>query len=391
MHRGPKPRARAWLYPVVGDRGKSLILRKARWVLLNYPVITSRSRDNAGGYDHLVGNLQVYRHMGFKVVCICRWAPNLIDRFEGAWILNIVPGAAVPKTPSSVCADQVGVSPTSQLPEAWRWIAQGLRGVVLTLLCAGLQRLLRPCLLHQRANLRLMISPSDNEIAHLVELNDEYVPQAVCDAYLTVVPRPSLPVAQFIWRWPVPEVASFDAQLFQQRLIELAQPSRRIKVVLFGIGGTTSLKVIHRFIAEHSWFQGVDFELHVYGGHGNSSFVEGVVHHNWCEPAQFDSQNYDAGVLYYDPLVYDDKRLSLGSPTKLWKYIDWSLPVFSNRSFVSKHFLGCFDENRNVLLSKDLAQKYADHLQALRRETLPITYADQMFGFLQKNFLLSSK
>jgi hypothetical protein len=357
----------------------SLSERQARWVLLNYPVITSRSRDNSGGYDHMIGNLQVYRHLGYRVVCICRWSPRLIDWLEGALVLNIVPGAAMPTSP---VAGQPSVDKPTTYLTALRRLAQAVRATALTLLGAGLQWLLRPRLLHQRANLRLMITPRDQAVTHLVELNDEYVPAAPCDAYLTVAPRPALPVPQFVWRWPVPLVAQFDVQLFLKRLAGLAQPVRPLKVLLFGIGGTTAPQAIRQFIASHPWFQGNGFELHIYGGAAAFPAADGVVQHGWCDSAQFAAQDYDAAVLYYDPQVYDDVRLRLGSPTKLWKYIDWSLPVFCNRPHVSELFLGCFDTSRTVLLEIDCARRYAEHLQAMRRRTLPANYADSLGTFL---------
>jgi hypothetical protein len=352
-----------------------LTARYAGWVLLNYPVVTSRSRDNAGGYDHLLGNIQAYRHLGFKVLCICRWSPRLVDRLEGALVLNIVPGAAVPAPATSA------VAKLRPMP-VWRRLAQAARASALALLGAGLQRLLRPQLLHQRANLRLMFAPHVHGVTHLVELNDEYVPPGPCDACLTVAPRPTLAAPQFVWRWPVPEVARFDPARFQQRLASLARPDHSLKVLLFGIGGTTVSQAIRRFIGGHPWFDQAAFELHVYGGDAGAPAVDGVVQHGWCDPALLDTRDFDAAVLYYDPQVYDDDRLRLGSPTKLWKYIDWSLPVFCNRPYVSEHFLVRFDASREVLDDPSQGKRYAAHLQALRRDTLPVTYAEGLAGFL---------
>ena len=81
--------------------------------------------------------------------------------------------------------------------------ARAVRNGLLALVGTGLQCVLRPRLLHQRANLRFMVSPRDRNALHLIELNDEFVPAERCDAYLTVVPRPALDGSQFAWRWPV--------------------------------------------------------------------------------------------------------------------------------------------------------------------------------------------
>ncbi len=55
----------------------------SNWVVLVYPVVTSRGTDNSGGYAHLVGNIQVYRALGLKSLCICRLSWPLIDRLDG--------------------------------------------------------------------------------------------------------------------------------------------------------------------------------------------------------------------------------------------------------------------------------------------------------------------
>ncbi len=330
----------------------------------------------------MIGNLQVYRHLGYRVVCICRWSPRLIDWLEGALVLNIVPGAAMPALPTSPVADQPAVDKLATYLTALRRLAQAVRATALALLGAGLQWLLRPRLLHQRANLRLMLTLRDQSATHLVELNDEYVPAAPCDAYLTVASRPVLPVPQFVWRWPVPEVAQFNMQRFLQRLAGLAQPARQLKLLLFGIGGTTAPQAIRQFIASHPWFQGNGFELHIYGGAAAEPAADGVIQHEWCDPVLLGEQDFDAAVLFYDPQVYDDERLRLGSPTKLWKYIDWSLPVFCNRPLISAHFLGGFDTDRSVLNDACSARQFAEHLQALRRHTLPVYYADGLAAFL---------
>ncbi len=356
----------------------------AGWVLLNYPVVTSRSRDNAGGFDHLLGNLQVYRQLGFKVLCICRWSPRLIDRLDGAVVLNIVPGAAVPVPPAegSIYAAAPDRRCTPRSP-GWRMAARAVRNGLLALVGTGLQCVLRPRLLHQRANLRFMVSPRDRNALHLIELNDEFVPAERCDAYLTVVPRPALDGSQFAWRWPVSVVAPFDSRRFLQRLSTLANPTRRLKVLLFGIGGTTAPRDIHEFIQRHPWFQNRDFDLHVYGGDSRAAPVAGVIQHGWSDARALPANEFDAALLYYDASVYDDERLRLGSPTKLWKYIDWSLPVFCNREQVSKQFLGQFDCTDQVLYHEALARQFAEHLQSLRCQTLPDTYARELAAFLK--------
>lgn len=330
----------------------------------------------------MIGNLQVYRQLGYRVVCICRWSPRLIDLLEGALVLNIVPGSALPAPQALPAFEQATLAASVSRPASSRWLAKFLRAKALAFLGAGLQLLLRPRLLHQRANQRLMLRSCDSAATHIIELNDEYVPDLPCDGYLSVDPRPALTVPQFVSRWPVPEVAQFDEPRFLQRLACLARPARRLNVLLFGIGGTITPLAVHRFIASHAWFLGAEFDLHIYGGTASVQEIDGVVQHSWSDPDRLDVHNFDAAVLYYEPLVYDDGRLRLGSPTKLWKYVDWSLPVFCNRSYVSEHFLGNFDTNREVLIDKNCARMYAKYLLERRCKTLPVTYANSLAAFL---------
>ncbi len=356
--------------------------RYSGWVLLNYPVVTSRSRDNAGGYDHLIGNIQTYRHLGFKVLCICRWSPRLVDLLEGALVLNIVPGAAVPALSKEISANATMAKPRT--PLLWRRLTLAARAGALTLLGVVLKLLPRPRLLHQRANKRFMYKNSDQVTIHLVELNDEFVPLDLCDGYLTVTPRPELSLPQLVSRWPVHGVSVIDKPLFLKRLAMLAKPSRRLNVMLFGVGGTTSTQMIRKFIEGHPWFREASFDLHIFGGYSASINSGGVVEHGWHDLKHVSAQDFDAAVLFYDEGIYDDERLRLGSPTKLWKYIDWSLPVFSNRQYISHQFLGRFDCSNKVLHDYELGCQYANYLERLRRETIPSVYAEKLAKFIEE-------
>jgi hypothetical protein len=348
-------------------------MRSRRWVILNYPVVTSRGTDNSGGFAHLVGNIQVYRALGLEILCLCRFCWPLVDRLDGALCLNIVPGAALPH--------QHSAGPTAAAP-AGSGIARRLRDTMMQVLLDFLVLLLRPRLLHERANLRFMARRRGNFI-HLIELNDAFVPKQPCDGYLTVHERQGLNAPQFPAPWPVPETSAFNRDGFLARLRNLQHG--RGTVLLFGAGGIANFRAASDFLGQHPWFRGAKPVLHVYGATGQDE--EGLVFHGWQDESGIDASIFNVGLLYYEPSVYDDARLTLGSPTKLSKYYDWSLPVLSNRAVISDRFLGGFDRDRSVLECPENASRFADLLTATRNRTSIAAYASQLADFLGRHGL----
>lgn len=341
-------------------------------VILNYPVVTSRGTDNSGGYAHLQGNIQVYSALGLKALCLCRLGWPLVDRLDGALCLNIVPGAAVPRQPGPAAP---AAAPMRRGP------GRRLRDAAMQLILDALVALLRPRLVHERANLRFM-DRRRRALFQLVELNDGFVSPRACDAYLTVHHRPQLTAPQFIAPWPVPELAGFDRGLFLDRLGRMGEGAK--SVMLFGAGGISDIGGARDFVRAHPWFAGRDVKLHVFGAAGTDG--AGLVFHGWQDEAVIDSSAFDAGLLYYDD-AYDDARLALGSPTKLSKYCDWSLPALSNRAVISDRFLGSFDRDNTVLQEPARASEFADFVIAARNRTSVAAYASQLDDFLDRNGL----
>jgi hypothetical protein len=342
------------------------------WVILNYPVVTSRGTDNSGGCAHLLGNLHVYRALGLKTLCLCRLGWPLVDWLDGALCLNIVPGAAVPRQPGP---------DAPAAASARRGLGRRLRDAALQLVLDALIMLLRPRLLHERANLRFM-DRRRRTLFHLVELNDSFVPPQACDAYLTVHERAQLAAPQFIAPWPVPVSAGFDRGQFLDRLRRMGEGPKA--VMLFGVGGIADIGGARDFLCAHPWFAGREVKLHVFGAAATDS--DGLVFHGWQDEAMIDSSAFDAGLLYYDA-AYDDARLALGSPTKLSKYCDWSLPALSNRAVISDRFLGAFDRDTTVLRVAARASDFADFIIAARSRTSVAAYASKLDDFLDCNGL----
>lgn len=356
---------------------------RRRWVILNYPVVTSRGGDNSGGHEHLLGNLQVYAELGFRVLCLCRLSWPLVDRLAGAVVLNIVPGTAVPvSAPGSKRQN----APTGSL--SWKsWLLRAARQAVLLGLFWLLTTILRPAVIHQRANRRFLPPVRCRDSLHLIELNDEYLPTTPCDGYLSVNQRGDLTAPQLAWPWPVPAAGQFELDRFTSRLRRIADGAETLHILLFGAGGVPQAKDVRHFARRHIWFAGKQIILHVYGGETAEPGEDGIMQYGWLDVAALPVDRFHAAIIFYDPSVYDDTRLAMGSPTKLWKYIDWSLPVFTNRVIISDQFLGGFDLDGRVLAETEAAANFGCHLLQLRKTTSVKVYASELGGFLSRSSL----
>ena len=349
--------------------------RDRHWVIINYPVVTSRGKDNSGGHSHLRGNIQVYRQLGFRVLCLCRWSLRLVDILDGAICLNIVPGTATP------ALTRTANQSATLKPKCASW-THGIRRWLLTRIHGALSVILSPMIVHERANLRSMYEGRGNWV-HLIELNDEYVPPVRADGYLVVSSYEGLDAPQFAAPWPVIRVAQFDAAAFQRRLERISTDGQTIRVMLFGTGGAGDLVRVREFLTGHSWFRGKSITLDVFGAvDAAESRYAGINVHPWADEAKLSPRPFDAGILYYAKDIYDDGRLKVGSPTKLSRYVDWSLPAISNRPVMSREFLGEFDTDTRVLNDAAQGRAYADFLLRVRERTSVEHYASQFRDFL---------
>jgi len=216
---------------------------------------------------------------------------------------------------------------------------------------------------------------------HLIELNDQYVSSMPCDGYLTAVTYPELGSSQLVAPWPVPRWRSFD-QTRVELHIENIRDKQSVKIMLFGTGGAGPPAEIYAYLKTHPWFAQKEIILHIYGEDTRDSSLLGVVNNGWTDEANIDPDEFDAGLLYYAADIYPDDRICLGSPTKLSKYIDWSLPTLSNRSVFSDRFLGGLDHDARVLSDRQCMQAFANVLLDTRRKTSVEEYASQLDSFI---------
>jgi hypothetical protein len=345
--------------------------RKANVVLV-YPVVTSLGRDNTGGYEHLAGNIEAYRTIGLRAIVLCRLAWPLVYIGNGCLLLNIVPGTSRPP-PSS---------PDGGPPVRGRSMLATLRARVLGALSAVIMRCARPAILHQRANARFMIRAAPQGCLHIIELNDEFLPAQSCDGYLVVAAREGLTRPQLCLPWPVCRRGRFDPRRLAANL-EVVAGSGELRVVLLGSGGISSLRPVLQFVANHPWITGRSFSLHAYGEFQDVPDDSRVHWQKWISADTLDASRFHAALIYYDASEYSEERLRVGFPTKLATYIDWSLPILSNRAYISRDILGGFDLDAAVLEDAHRVVQYAERLMDVRSMTLPGQYGRSLAGFIE--------
>lgn len=353
-------------------------MHRNRWVVIIYPVVTSQGLDNSGGHAHLRANVQVYKSLGYRVFCIARFSTRFLGRIEGEPCLNIVPGNATPAQ-----RERAPSAASISAPAGLRQLARNARQLVVECVCRAVLGLLRPRVVHQRANLRFMFESSLAGAQSLVELNDEFVPEVRCDGYLTTVARPQLSAPQFVRPWPVVSKARFRLDTFLQRLDNVVSGESEIRILLYGLGGITSVGAIVAFLDNHPWLRGRRWSLWAFGVNALRGVNDDRVQVcGWTGEDQIKADRYDLGLVFYSEDGYSDERLALGCPTKLWKYIDWSLPVISNRSIVSSRYLGNFDIAVKTLFDQSTKQQYAQRLESIRNDADVPAYASELASFL---------
>jgi hypothetical protein len=363
-----------------------LIRQHSRWVIINYPVVTSSGNDNTGGHEHLIGNIQAYRLLGYNTLCLCRISWPLISNLEGATCLNIVPGLAMPESGCDVPQSPDKNSKRKNFVLQVSKLVRSIRFGVLNIVYKGLITALSPAIIHQRANLRFMPSVEFYRKAiHLIELNDEFIPDIRCNGYLTIATRPAINLPQLVNPWPVPSCERFDFDQFSHKLDMIAQGQSTINILLFGIGGIESEEQVYEYLANHIWFRSKPIALHIYGAAQDGTQCDSriVVKRRQSEnslPVDF----YHAGIVFYSTRMYDDARLKLGSPTKLYKYIDWSLPILANRALISKTYLGNFDHSESVLECTTARRSFATFLTEFRNNAAVDVYAARLKDFIDR-------
>jgi hypothetical protein len=129
--------------------------------------------------------------------------------------------------------------------------------------------------------------------------------------------------------------------------------------------------------------RGRKLRLHAFGEFDEVPDDPRVHMQKWADAGTLDSSRFHAALIYYDPATYSDQRLKVGYPTKLATYVDWSLPIFSNRAYISREMLAGFDLDAAVLNDPQRMVAYAKHLEDVRSRTLPERYAGLLAAFIR--------
>ena len=70
-------------------------------VIIVYPIVSSLGKDNLGGFSHLLANIEVYKSLGFKVICLTRSANIIFENKQGVWFFNVILGKKNPNMKAS--------------------------------------------------------------------------------------------------------------------------------------------------------------------------------------------------------------------------------------------------------------------------------------------------
>ena len=351
--------------------------------IIIYPVVSSRGRDNTGGYDHFYSNLIAYRVAGIKCIAICRLAWPLVDVLNHVVVFNVIPGRSNPSTKQEDVSGGDGNVLVESIASILALVGK-CRTFLVRIFLFLCVLIYQPLIIHQRANKRFL---SDIQLANgvsIIELNDKFVPDFVPDLYLSVERRSDLHAPQFVSPWPVSAVAEFDQIALEKRLFEIESGNRIVNVLLFGVGGISNYADIGHFVQDHIWFSDKRAVLHVFGETDFSDDgADNVIFHGHIGAKALDASKFDVGLLYYDTHVYDEDRIRLGSPTKFFKYVDWSLPVITNNDFYSTSLMGGFDKTKEIFYDSKLRDSYIEFLRRSRNTT-----SVESYGFDLRNRIL---
>lgn len=292
------------------------------YVLLIYPNISIFRKDNLGGRSHFFANIEMYKYMGYRVISLTRFSWIFLSFKDGNIFLNIIPGFASPK-------DTVGNSDGRSKNRHYTNIRSSILKVIVSLI----KITLKIKIIHTRANKRF--SPKLSlDLINIYEINDEYIPEDIPDLYLNVSHIHNLNARQYSSPWPVIRELHGSKELFKNNCLKIFS-DQQIKILVYGTSGIKNINNIDNFISNHIFFKYKKYEVHIYGDF-EGSMPKNFIKHSICSIKNIYSF-YDLGLLYYDEEIYDDDRLRLGSPTKLSSYIDLSLPVITNREYISRY------------------------------------------------------
>ena len=348
----------------------------SKFVLIVYPVVTSIGNDNMGGFSHLKGNIEVYKRLGFRVACLCRFHPKIIQIKNGVYFFNLIPGRSEPKAELSQYA---GVGHNKNFDLVRRSLIR-VRALSSILVLKALMFLFRPAVVHQRANGRIMAPRLIAKAKYLLELNDEFECNANSDAFLSVLPREHINLPSLINPWPVVGGDYIDAERLKMKFCNISS-KKSLQIVLFGFGGIDDIEEVTEFLSDHAWLRYRDYKLCIYGAKGKN--FGNVVFKGFVDDSTAKLEKYDIGLIFYSKKIYSDARILQGDPSKFYKYVDANLPIISNREYVSSYYLNNMDLSTLVFESDNLLEKSIQNM-IMRRKSASISFYAHRLGELLK-------
>jgi len=346
--------------------------------LVNYPTVSPDDTTNSGGLSHLLANLDVLGRLGFKCVVIARLSWPIISFSGSVCWLSIVPGRANPR------ADTTAMAGAPPRPRPFETLLNGVRRVALAAVSSLAVRIIKPQLIIERANGRFHLKRTApvRRAVHLVEINDEFIPDGRYDGALTAIEYRGLPFPQLAAPWPVQSVGTFDFALLSARFDALQQAGTAIDVLLLGTGGIKALDEVMPFLEGHPWLVDRPIRLHVMGN-AQEAHDHRILLHGHVRTDQIDASCFHCALVFYSESTYSDARLALGSPTKIFNYIDYSLPIITNRDLIRQRYLGNIDCRMLESMDKNDVMCWANHMTTLRSMASVTGYSNSFLSFIK--------
>jgi len=345
--------------------------------LIIYPVVSSFGKDNTGGFSHLRGNIEVYKHLGFKVICLCRFHPRLFYIKDGVYFFNLIPGRARPT--ASEC-ETIGKNIKDDR-DLFRKFLMTIRGLFSHSILGLLIYCLRPALVHQRANSRVMAYRGLGHAKYLLELNDEFESKGYRDAYLSITPRKHIKCPSLINSWPVVSYNEIDEEFIKKKFREIPL-KKSLQIVLYGVGGIDNIDEVLDFISGHVWVRSKKFKLYIYGALGKSK--RNIKFMGFEDDVNSCLQRYDLGLIFYSKEKYPDTRIRQGDPSKFYKYVDSCLPIISNREHISNFYLNNMDQSSSVFKNNKLLEEGIQFMKTRRESASVEFYAQRLKELLNQ-------
>lgn len=360
--------------------------------VLIYPIPINTNSFSSGGVSHCLSNSVVYSLLGYRIFVVCSFQYPLVSITNNTIYLHLLPVfrpiSSISHTSSDIKSNfHIGkfLFPLLRPP------LNALRRFYINLVIYLILYILRPSVVHQRANMVYLLPKKPRFVSKLLlEINDEYCPSCATDIIVSVPNLSTLypyPINHLSLDWPVMQYNICEYILLKNNLCRLqSNYNSSVNFLYLGYMPISEHSHFHRWLLSigrilsksNSFFMSVD----VYSGYcqtvelSSANVSITVQYLNFIPLESFNNTNYHAGLIFYSSERYSDDRLSFASPTKLSNYIDLSLPFISNRKQLSfsSAFLPSQVSDLFTYSSEDLYSLYIKY----REGTLPSTYAQRL-------------